>query len=51
MQFFKRFCDGLKLEMAEVVVGLIEELNFGFLEQLILDAMGVVILNIGCKQM
>jgi hypothetical protein len=27
MQFKKRFCDGLKLEMAEAIIGLIEELN------------------------
>jgi hypothetical protein len=38
----KRFCDGLKLEMAKVVIGLIKELYVRFFEQSILDAMGVV---------
>ncbi len=45
MQFFKRFCDGLKLEMAEATIGLIKELDVRFLEQLVLDAMGVVYLQ------
>jgi hypothetical protein len=45
MQFLKRFCDGLKLEMAKVVVGVIKELDVRFLEQLVLDAMGVVYLQ------
>jgi hypothetical protein len=30
MQFLKRFCEGLKLEMIEVIVGLIEELDVRF---------------------
>jgi hypothetical protein len=42
MQFLKRFCDGLRLEMAKAVIGIIEELNVWFLQQLVLDAMGVV---------
>jgi hypothetical protein len=42
MQILKRFCDGLRLEMVEAIIGLIEELDVWFLEQLVLDAMGVV---------
>jgi len=42
MQKNLRFCDGLKLEMVEVVLSLIEELDIRFPKQSVLDAIGVV---------
>jgi hypothetical protein len=45
MQFLKRFCDGLWLEMAKAAIGLIEELDVWFLEQLVSNAMGVIYLQ------
>jgi hypothetical protein len=30
MQFLKRLCDGLRLEMTKAIVGLIEELDVQF---------------------
>jgi hypothetical protein len=52
MQFFKRFCDGLKLEMIEAIVGLIEELDVRFpIHSQYQMPWELFILNIGGKHM